>query len=98
MISTQFVNKREAERLTGFSYETLKKYRLSGLLIENIHWIKFNSRVVRYNAPLLLDFLQNRNDPQAHQRAIESYQTTLPSNQRKSRRGLYHAEKAPTTV
>ena len=80
-----FVGKREAERLTGLSYETLKKYRLSGLLLEGIHWIKLNSRVVRYNALLLLDWIQNRNDPQAHQRAIDAYQASLISNQPKGR-------------
>lgn len=78
---TQFLGKREAERLTGLSHETLKKYRLNGILTEGIHWIRINPRVVRYNAMLLLDFLQNRNDRNAHQRAIGNYQASLLSNQ-----------------
>lgn len=77
---TQFLKKREAERLTGLSHETLKKYRQKGLLIEGIHWIRVNSRVIRYNSALLLDFLQNRSDGAAHQRAIDIYQASLLSN------------------
>jgi hypothetical protein len=78
-----FVNKREAEFLTGFSCETLKKWRLSGKLIQGIHWIKIgeSDRVVRYNSALLIDFLQNQDDPIAHQRAIDVYIASLPSNQ-----------------
>jgi hypothetical protein len=78
-----FVNKREAEILSGFSAETLKKWRFSGRLIHGIHWIKVGSsdRVVRYNAPLLIDFLQNQDDPISHQRAIDVYFANLPSNQ-----------------
>jgi hypothetical protein len=78
-----FVNKRDAEQLSGFSCETLKKWRLSGKLIQGIHWIKIgdSDRVVRYNSVLLIDFLQNQNDPVAHQRAIDQYLAGLPSNQ-----------------
>ena len=80
---TKFISKREAEKLTGFSCETLKKWRLSRKLIEGIHWIRVgdSGRVVRYNASLLMDFLQNQNDPSAHQRAIHAYLASLPSNQ-----------------
>lgn len=80
-----FVGKREAERLTGLSHETLKKLRLTGKLTENVEWVRQNSRSVLYNAPLLLSFLQNRHAPSAHQRAIEAYLASLPSNQPKTR-------------
>lgn len=82
---TRFVNKREAERLTGLSHETLKKLRLSGELTEGIEWVRQNSRSILYNAYLLTDFFQNRNDPAAHQRAIANYLASLPENQPKSR-------------
>lgn len=81
----QFVGKREAERLTGLSHETLKKLRLRGELTEGIEWVRQNSRCILYNAPLLIDFLQNRKDPAAHQRAVTAYLATLPSNQPKAR-------------
>ncbi|PSB60833.1 hypothetical protein C7B61_16845, partial [filamentous cyanobacterium CCP1] len=45
----RFVKKREISKLTGLSGDTLKKYRLSGLLCEDIHWIRINSKVVLYN-------------------------------------------------
>lgn len=81
--SHRFVGKREISRATGLSGDTLKHYRLHlGLLIENIHWIRINSKVIRYNLPLMLDWMQNRNDPVAHQRAIEQYFSKLPSNLR----------------
>jgi hypothetical protein len=70
--SFRFVKKREISKLTGLSGDTLKKYRLSGLLCEDIHWIRINSKVVLYNLPLMLDWLQNIHDPQPHQRAIET--------------------------
>lgn len=78
----RFVNKRDAEELTGFSHETLKKWRLEGKLVLGIHWIKVGNsdRVIRYNGPLLIDFLQNQEDPVAHQRAIDAYLKSLPSN------------------
>lgn len=81
----RFVKKREISRLTGLSGDTLKKYRLSGILCEDIHWIRVNSKVVLYNVPLIMDWLQNLHDPSAHHRAIEAYQAMLLSN-RKTRR------------
>lgn len=82
----RFVGKQEIADLTGLSCETLKQYRLTGRLIEDIHWIKLNSRVVRYNLFLIKDWIQNHNNPQIHQRAIEAYLSSLPSNEKKRRR------------
>lgn len=78
-----FVTKHTIAELLKLSPETLKKYRLDGRLIEGIHWIRVNSRVVRYHLALIQDWLQNQGDPQAHQRAIENYQITLLSNQKR---------------
>jgi hypothetical protein len=52
---------------------TLKKYRSMGYWIEGIHWVKINSRCVRYNLDLIQDWLQNQSDPAAHQKAIAHY-------------------------
>ncbi|MEP0925363.1 excisionase family protein [Leptolyngbya sp. ST-U4] len=81
----RFVTKHEIAELTGFSEETLKRYRLSGKLIEGVHWIRVNPRVVRYNATLVMDWIQNLHAPQSHQQAIAHYLSTLPSNQPKKR-------------
>ncbi|MCU0570102.1 MAG: hypothetical protein MUF49_26460 [Oculatellaceae cyanobacterium Prado106] len=83
---SRFVKKRELSRQTGLSGETLKKYRDLGFLRENIHWIRINSKLVLYNLPLILDWLQNIHDPDSHWRAVEAYLTELPSNQIKQRR------------
>jgi tRNA(His) 5'-end guanylyltransferase len=82
---THFASKQEASQYLKLSGTTLKRYRLQGLLIEGIHWVRINSRCIRYNLDLIQDWLHNRHDPIAHQRAIESYQTSLLSNQKKNR-------------
>lgn len=80
----QFVDKRKATETLSLSGETLKKYRLQGEWIEGIHWVRINSRCVRYNLELIQDWFHNRHDPAAHMRAIEVYQSSLISNQKKS--------------
>jgi tRNA(His) 5'-end guanylyltransferase len=82
---THFANKQEASQYLNLSGTTLKRYRLQGLLIEGIHWVRINSRCIRYNLDLIQDWLHNRQDPIAHQRAIENYQASLLSNQKKPR-------------
>ncbi|MEB3288921.1 MAG: hypothetical protein VKI82_03335 [Leptolyngbya sp.] len=80
----KFGTKHQAAALTGLSSETLKKYRLiDQTLLEGIHWVKLNSRTIRYNLTLLLDWMENRSDPAAHQQAIEQYLITKLSNQKK---------------
>ncbi|ACC83241.1 hypothetical protein [Nostoc punctiforme] len=82
-----FVNKQVASKLTGLSGDTLKRYRLQGKLQKDIHWVVLNSRVVRYNITLVLDWVQNHiSNPNAHLRAIDNYLAYLPSNQRKRRK------------
>ncbi len=79
-----FVNKQKATEALGLSSETLKHYRLGGEWIEGIHWVRINSRCVRYNLELIQDWFHNRHDPAAHLRAIEFYQANLLSNQKKT--------------
>jgi hypothetical protein len=76
-----FADKKEMARLTGLSTYTLKRYRLKGLLRENIHWVALNARTVRFCVPLVLDWMQNRNFPELHSKAIENYQSLLLSYQ-----------------
>lgn len=84
-MNPQFCTKHDLAKVTGLSSETFKKYRLSGIWSEGIHWQRLNSRCVLYNLSLILDWVANRNNPQSHQRAIESYLASLPSNQPKQR-------------
>ena len=79
-----FVDREQATKTLSLSAATLKRYRLEGEWIEGIHWTRINSRCVRYNLELIQDWFHNRHDPPAHWRAIEVYQSTLLSNQKKS--------------
>lgn len=83
----RLVGKHEAAAILGVSTETLKRYRLQkdSTLIKGIHYFVWNSRVVRYNPVLLADWGMNRDTPQAHQKAIEVFLASLPSNQAKQR-------------
>jgi hypothetical protein len=78
---TNFVNKQGACQYLKLSEATLKRYRLQGLLIEGIHWVRLNSRCIRYNLDLLQDWMRNRHNPEAHQRTIEVYLANLQNNQ-----------------
>ena len=71
----KLINKHEAAALLSISPATLKQYRLAkdSTLIEGIHYYRWNSRTIRYNAALIADWGLNRNDPSLHQRAIELY-------------------------
>ena len=80
-----FVNKRQASECLSLSSSTLKKYRLNGEWIEGVHWVRINSRCVRYNLELLKDWLQNRGSPKAHMQAIERYQEGLLSREFRKR-------------
>ena len=80
-----FVSKRQASECLSLSGSTLKKYRLSGEWVEGIHWVRLNSRCVRYNLELIKDWLQNQGNPKAHMRAIETYQRGLLSTQKRRR-------------
>jgi CHAD domain-containing protein len=80
-----FVSKRKATECLNLSNSTLKKYRLNGEWIEGIHWVRINSRCVRYNLELIQDWLHNRGNPKAHMRAIATYQQQLLSNQKKTK-------------
>jgi hypothetical protein len=69
-----FVSKRKASECLNLSDSTLKKYRLKGDCIEGIHWVRINSRCIRYNLVLIQDWLHNRGNPAAHLHAIETCQ------------------------
>lgn len=87
-----FVKGRQLSELTGISASTFKAYRLGSkqrntqpIWQEGIHWQRVNQRLTLYNLPLILDWIANRANPLEHQRAIETYLTSLPSNQPQKR-------------
>jgi len=79
-----WLNKHATAALLGLSIHTLKSYR-SLYWQCGIHYEYINSRTVRYHKELLLDWLATRSNPELHQRAIEAYLASLPSNQPKVR-------------
>lgn len=83
----RLVDKHEAAALLGISPETLKKYRLrkDSTLVKGVHYHVWNRRVIRYNPVLLADWGIHRDNPAAHQRAIELYLASLACNQPKKR-------------
>jgi hypothetical protein len=81
----RFVSSRVMAQQMGLSVETLKKYRLSGKLIEGIHWVRPPDQLkpISYNYHIMIDWLRNRSNPAAHRRAIEQDLASQLSNQRK---------------
>jgi hypothetical protein len=80
------VHQALGEVLVNFSLEfTMKCYPANGKWIEEVHWVRLNSRCIRYNLELIQDWAHNCHDPIAHQRAIQVDQTSLLSNQRLKR-------------
>ncbi len=84
----QLATKQQASEILNMSFSTLKKYRLDGTWIEGTHWVKLNSRCIRYNLQLIQDWLHNRHDPIAHYRAIDLYHADLASNQKRTNRKI----------
>ena len=78
-------NKHRAAKVSGLSPLTLRDWRLSGRIQENIHWVRIAKTKVLYNIPLLGDFISNIGDSHAHHQAVDSYLASLPSNQPKAR-------------
>lgn len=87
LLSLNLVDKHAAAEHLGIRPGTLKKYRLqpNSTLIRGIHYHVFNSRLIRYNLDLLMDWWINRDNPSVHQRTIDMFLASLPSNQPKQR-------------
>ncbi|WP_055076026.1 hypothetical protein [Pseudanabaena sp. 'Roaring Creek'] len=83
-MSYTFIQKAEAAKLIGMSTEYLKKQKRLNNLIQGIHYYQYGKTApCVYNAELLQDWFIHRNDPDAHNVAIERYLASLPSNERK---------------
>jgi tRNA(His) 5'-end guanylyltransferase len=80
-----FVTKHQAAACLFVSTSTLKRYRLNGELIEGVHWVRLNSRCIRYNLEILKDWFKNRDNLQVHLQTIDEYLQSLPSNQKKEK-------------
>lgn len=84
----EFIDKHEAGKLLKRHPQSLARYRSNPQIgwVEGIHYTRPNGQEVLYNKQLLLDWLANRHDLDAHLRAVEIYQASLLSNQPKPKR------------
>jgi hypothetical protein len=66
---------------SGKSGDALNDLRANNFLPEGIYWFRDpSSGRILWNRNLVLDWIVNGNSP-AHQRAIEAFLSSLPSNQ-----------------
>jgi hypothetical protein len=79
---TTWISKQEACALLKVAPRTLARYR-SDTLMFGIHYSKISEQKILYNKELLMDWIANRQDWATHLRAIDLYQASLPSNQRR---------------
>lgn len=83
MVKSKFVNTSKCAEISGLSPMTLTRRRLSGVLIEGVHWVVMpgeNARRILWNVDLVLDYIATGGGP-SHERACEAYLASLPSNQ-----------------
>jgi hypothetical protein len=82
-----FGDKYAAAELLGCHPDSLARSRRNANYgwIEGVHFVRLNSSSVRYNLTLLQDWLMNRHNQLAHQRAVEAYYLVI-SHQKKSRK------------
>lgn len=87
-MSYTFCTKNILAQKLGFSPHTLKAIRKRGDWIEGVHFVRpeGNSRVIRYNLELCINWLANQSNPKAHQREIEEYLINLDCNRSKKGR------------
>ena len=76
----RWLNKTDMAAKIGRSPHTLRRYRENGTWLEGIHYSKLTQNSVVYNEFLILDWVANRNNPSAHQRAIKQYLIALSAN------------------
>ncbi|MBW4512478.1 MAG: hypothetical protein KME64_39205 [Scytonematopsis contorta HA4267-MV1] len=76
-----FVSTSKIQERLDISAKALAEYINKGLLIGGVHYSILPGGHKRYNVELLTDWLANQQDPTSHQRAIDHYLKSLPSNQ-----------------
>jgi hypothetical protein len=80
---TTFIGKIETCALLQVTDRTLSRYRADHWYL-GIHFVQPVQKIL-YNKELIEDWMVNRHDWSTHMRAIEAYQATLPSNQKRKR-------------
>ena len=84
-MSLDLMSGSEVQKLLGgISVKTLQRYRLKHWTL-GIHYMQPVQRC-QYNRPLIEDWIVNRHEPQAHNRAIEAWVFSQQGNQRRGRK------------
>lgn len=82
---TTWISRPEAMALLQISRRTLSRYCAEHWYL-SIHYCKPVQKIF-YNRELLEDWMVNRHEWGVHLRAIEHYQASLPSNQKRRKAG-----------
>lgn len=86
VLTQLFVDSKTLQDKLGLTSHMQQTLRREGTIIQGIHYVEVNSRLILYNLPLMIDWLANRHDPSAHTRAITHFQASLLSNRPKSKK------------
>lgn len=70
-MEVRFCSKRELAIALGFSPHTIKTFRQK-YWQEGVHFVRLNSRTIRYNKTLCIDWLATGNFPGLHPKRIEN--------------------------
>lgn len=70
---------RELNQMTGLSSDSCSRRKRDGSWLQGAHYFG-EGAATRYNISLICDWLANRSNPAAHQRAIANFLASLPSN------------------
>ena len=68
-----FVDKHELAARIGYSHHSFKRFRKNKIWLKGIHYIKLNSRTIRYNLDLCLNWLANQHEPKVHDAYIKEH-------------------------
>jgi hypothetical protein len=80
------VKARSLTKTLGISRSTLKKWRLSGQLVEGIHYLRNGYNLILYNPELIAHWLQTLSQPELHDRKVKEYLASLEPETAKGKR------------
>lgn len=76
---TQFHPLRTITDRTSLSASAIYRLRKCGHWQEGIHYSVLSPKKIVYNAELIMDWITNRAQPQIHERAVQTFLASLPS-------------------
>jgi hypothetical protein len=77
---------RDLRQVCPYGKSSVQRFVREGVWREGLHYVTDPAGDRLYNLTLIADWVANINDSVAHERAIESYLASLPSNQTTGRK------------